>query len=1479
MGFQLEVANLTRDYYQGTLGNRPPLNNPKNQEANQLWNSLVAESRANDSVVKFGVIETGGADPQVQEVFLNNDYPENYRRIAQIAPDSGQRPLMRGENGHGLAPNSSLEIKALTKQNIRDSGGTARIKVFDSQADFAKLVSTTEGVKESHDEGYPAELEIAIPYGNGQAGQAERDPSYADFDPYPDEFYLAKVSEAIAAANASGLDDSHLVISFKAMVGDMDADTADRLMRAVVQQLKEEGSNARIGLHLHDTGLSKDAYVAAIKVAKEEDWPIIVDTAEGADTGFVNTLELDEALREQGIDLGLSDEQRTTLARIGAINEEIGADYSVKRISDALTGEDLRKYGIPGGGVAAFEAGVLQSGLAAKLNISEAEALHVAGMGLNASRQLMGWPFGVTPGFAQTQTASLHLIGKMVEAGHLSADMSFDELKTKTVEKLTDEQVQSFFLNDMPPALGKFIENNRMPIEHEGVEFAHGPHPLVRNAHPLDEVLKKPSDARYYKTVAEVEKLQSEGLLKPSTAQAAALLTRMQSAGFIASDDAHGEVLNRLQNGNVVYDKADGQKSDWYDDAAKTINAIKADGLISDVGSTSAEGQLFGLLEEHARHSGVCRQIVLGEGNSLRDRLEKPWVGEPLATEFQNNNPEYARAVGLYQQGLNAQLDRDGAEILRQHLWAGEVDINTAYSLASKMIEQEWHEIRASAITYMEENPRRVLSALESTAKDGKAAMNEAAAEIKALQDQIVAQEKAESGRQFFYSAEQRKTIAAGFFRQEVELLANSLEHDELERIVELAENPLVSGDVKAPMGAMVSRVMVESGQSVKKGDPIMIIEAMKMETTIQADRDGVIEAVNVQAGDTVNVETVLAAFESAAPAPNEIEQRISALRKANRAAADGVAEYLDQNAPKNVIGYSAAANENFRQPQPDNPYVELVINRAGCNAKIAGDLQDAGMDTIMLYVNSDKDTPVIRGAANGATRQVRSYTDHDEMLSTIRSVLAENEGKAVRIHPGWGFLSEAHSFVAKLEQEFKDGEVIFVGPSSEAMELAGDKHSLREEVEEVAPQYNPRFFENTGTIEELRSYVDGGFDENHPLHAEYKHAFDKDVMGDRMRGDVIIKAVAGGGGKGIEEFKYDAEQGRSDNYRRYVSTVLKNREYAHKHYNGNSAMLTERFVRGNAHHVEVQFAATKGNAMMLGYRDCTLQQGGQKIAEMNIIEGDYTPEMVAKIREAGELITQRLAEKGYEGVGTLEMLALPETEEVMVLEVNTRLQVEHGVTEGDIKLKTGKALSLPVLNTYLLTNDEGRTPQAIVEDVFGLDAGEQEQLLGLGTERYGQYRLTAKDHDLEGGEQVKPTGFKDTMWPASIAQSFRDKHGVEIIHGGIGAGLMDSQFGAILGDKEQFDEAIPELVKFFRLSALFDRSSGPISGLGNARELVRKILLKEDGSINPDISVNTVGEIIDLVGEGKSQPVKPANLVDEPHWPDERRVNLAPHL
>lgn len=1483
MTFRVYLTNVTRDFYQGKLANRPALSNPENRKSNRIWDNLVITDRGSETIVEFDIIETGGAEPQVLEVYEDIDYTEDLRILQQDAPHSGQRPLMRGENGHGLQPNSPLEIKALVKQNIRD--GASRIKVFDSQGDLRKIQSTIEGVVESRKEGYHSQVEIAIPYGNGLAGDHLRDPAYKGLDAYPDAFYLKKIEEAIEVSKQSGLDDKDLVISLKCMVGDMDAATAERLTRKTIELLRDKGSNARFGLHLHDTGWSKDAYVAAIEAAHKADWPIIVDTAEGTNTGFVSALDLDEALRIKGIDLGLTDSDKDQLKEIRANNDKVAEEYNVVKVSGALSGEHLRAYGIPGGGESAFEIGVAttnmstdpkkQISLATALNISDEEALHVAGMGLIAVRQISGWPFGVTPGFANTQEAALHLLKKMIEHKHLTPDMDFKDIYAKVTKKLSDEQIKEFFLTGLPAKMSGFIKNNKMPVEHGLTDPALDIPATVRAALPQNAKIAVPSDDRYYRFRTNVQELLHEGLLKPTITQAVRTLNRMERDGFIPSADAKQKILDRLQAGNIVYARADGKVSPWHTDAGKIITALAQEGLIVNKGSESSVARLIGDLEGEAVRSSICRQIVLDESNPLRDRLKKPWMGEPRHALFQNNLPEYLRATQTIKAGFNAQADHDMAEILRQHLYAGNVDIDTAFELASKMIEKEWHEIRLETITYMAAHYDDVLAAVESAAHGGKASSEAIVKQLSKLQQKAVEAEKEIHGRKFFYSLEQRQAITGDFFRQEIEKLAGTLGRDDLQDIVENAgQSAEDAGAVKSHMTGKVWKVLVEPGQTVKKGDDLVIVEAMKMEHAIKAHMDGVIKSLHIAEAEACKSGDKVVSFDTGEIKLNVIQQRLIDLSDAKKASLESVNAHLDQNAPKTAIGYSIPANTNVRQPQPDNPYVELVINRAGCAAKIEGDLKEHGLDPIIIYTQADKDTPVIRDAAKGAKRRVRSYTDHEEIIKTIRAVMAENPGKTIRIQPGWGFVSEDHAFVAKLEEQLKSEPVLFMGPSSMAMLMAGDKRRLREEAKEAAPQYNVKFFQNKGSIDELRSYVESGFDSSHPLNAAYRADF-VSVMDQGMIGDVIIKAVAGGGGKGIEFFKYDGGH-PEDNFRRYVQMVLKNREYAHKNYGGNSTVLTERFIRGNAHHVEVQLAATAGHSMVLGYRDCTLQQGQQKIAEMNIIKGDYSPSLMAKIREAGDLMARHLAKKGYEGLGTLEMLVLPETEEVFFLEVNTRLQVEHGVTEGDIELKTSKKLPLPVFLAYLRTNPDGLTPQEIAEKYFDLTQEDQEAILQPGDVRFGQYRLTAKNVDVDRGNKVKPTNYADTMWPASIAEALRELYGVKIIHGGKGAGNTDSQFGAILGTKVQFDKAVPRLIRFFRLSALFERETEPVTGLGNARDLVRKILFTKDGNIHPAVSVNTVDNLLDHVQSGRVKNlVKRPNLADSFHWPDERAVTL----
>lgn len=1494
MVFKVEVANVGRDRGQGQLGNRQSSDSSDNRIVYENWNDLVVRNSERKGVVQFGAIETGGADPQSLENFLGEDFTERDRLIAESAPDSGQRPLTRAHNVHSLVPHSPLAQQAGTLENIRNSGGVAGVKAFDSQGDFSNIRFTAQAIHQALDEGHEVKFWVSMPFADGHAGAHLRDPEYAELDPYPVEFYAQKTREAIEKVEEYGLkgrEGLEPIFDLKGMVGDMDAATAEEKTRAVIQELKAAGLDAAVSLHLHDTGLSKEAYVAAIKVAKEEGWPVYIDTVEGHDTGFVALLELDEALKQEGIDLGLTEEDKANLNTIREANDRIGADYNIVRTSGALTGEDKRNYGMPSGGESAFETspqGVLvkqfdfgdasegekpvPKTLATKLGISNHDALHLAGHGLIAARQLMGWPFGVTPGFAMTQDASLHLLHKMISAGHITPDMSVEDMKKKAVAKLSDDQVREFFIEDMPPKLGNFIKNNKMPAEYDMVDPALAPRSVVREALPL-QVGVLPSDSEYYNKLNQAEQLLAEGLLKPTVTQASNVLRKMQSAGFIASDEAREEILERLQGGNVVYAAADGQASDWHADATQVIDQLKNEGLLVDVGYKTGEGALRGLLTDYAKNAAVARQNPL-VGVSLRDRLEKHWMGEPDAKLFTNNAAEYGRAVSLKNQFMNAQPDRDQLEILRQHLWNGEIGIDDAYGLYTKMYEKEWHDIRQSVADYMVENKSKVLAALEGQATGAKQPVHQIVNDVRALQEQIVADYKSQQGLEFIYSDAQRDQIAIGFLTGQLEHMLQSMSKDELDQIIEADNTPPEQIDVSAPMTANVWKTLVKEGDRVEEGDTLMILEAMKMEIPITAKRSGVIEKLNIEEGDNVEADQVLTSFEAKPVEPDFVEKYLAELSETNQSARGKIAQYLSDNAPTEVLGYKLPAREdNQRQSDPNSDFIHLVINRGGCNAKIFGDLKAAGFDAQMIYIPEDKDTPVIRNAGVDETIEVASYTDHDEIIRMIKETAAANPGKSICLNAGWGFLSEDHQFVGRVEKELSGINVQFMGPNSEAMRLAGNKLDFRRLVEEVAPEHNAKFFENEGTAAELQAYIAGGFSSGHALDAGYRQYFEDDVRG-RMNGRCAVKAVSGGGGKGIGYFTYNDEKTPEQNYQAYMKEVQRQMGYAENNYE-DARLMTEGYIAGQKHHFEFQALISGGKAVILGHRDCTTQENNQKILETNVIEGDYTPEMMDKFRRFGDEMGQKLADIGYEGVATIEVLAMPELDSFTVLETNTRIQVEHAVTEHDVLSKTGKQVSIPVINALLLTKQYGDTPREVLQNFYKFTDADFARINQPADERVMEARINIKIPDFEEGNENKLLQFKDTMLPKAAVDKIVEATGVQFIHGGRGTSkAVDAQIAALIGTETQVMNATALLEKHCEISASQDRVRDHIT---NAK-IVGPLhdVFHANGLVNPDLSVSAVGDGVKSVANDGAKFVSYPDLAKEPRSPHERKYDLA---
>jgi acetyl/propionyl-CoA carboxylase alpha subunit/acetyl-CoA carboxylase carboxyltransferase component len=278
----------------------------------------------------------------------------------------------------------------------------------------------------------------------------------------------------------------------------------------------------------------------------------------------------------------------------------------------------------------------------------------------------------------------------------------------------------------------------------------------------------------------------------------------------------------------------------------------------------------------------------------------------------------------------------------------------------------------------------------------------------------------------------------------------------------------------------------------------------------------------------------------------------------------------------------------------------------------------------IALYTDPDRFAPFVLEAdeslslgpalrVQGGEQRI-AYLDQERVLAALRAVRAD------AVWPGWGFLAEDPSFVERLEAH----GFVFLGPRSETVRLLGDKLAAKRLAEDCSVPVLPW---SRQTIE------------RHELHA----------VAERVGFPLVLKAAAGGGGRGIRKVERAADL--DDAYGVATKEAL--------HAFGDGRVFLEACAQ-RARHIEVQIAADQhGRVIALGLRDCSVQRNHQKVVE----EGPPTG-LDAKIREQICEASIRLARKaGYVGVGTCEFL-LARDGSFAFLEVNPRLQVEHGVTE-----------------------------------------------------------------------------------------------------------------------------------------------------------------------------------------------------------------------
>ena len=308
-----------------------------------------------------------------------------------------------------------------------------------------------------------------------------------------------------------------------------------------------------------------------------------------------------------------------------------------------------------------------------------------------------------------------------------------------------------------------------------------------------------------------------------------------------------------------------------------------------------------------------------------------------------------------------------------------------------------------------------------------------------------------------------------------------------------------------------------------------------------------------------------------------------------------------------------------------------LIANRGEIAVRIERTLARLGVESVAIFSDADAGAPHVRAADRavhvGPTPALESY------LSIERVVDAAVRSGADAVHPGYGFLSERPDFAAACAA----AGLVFVGPGPEAMALLGDKGRARAVAAEAGMPTLP------GWSGEERS--------------------DAEIVEAVGEGDLplLVKAAAGGGGKGMRLVA------RREDLAEALGAARREAASAF----GDERLIIERYVEPSRH-LEVQVIAdAHGNAIHLGERECSLQRRHQKV-----IEESPSPVVSAELRERmGEAAVALARHAGYVNAGTVELIAeRDDPERFWFLEVNTRLQVEHPVTEAVTGPRPGRA-------------------------------------------------------------------------------------------------------------------------------------------------------------------------------------------------------------
>ncbi|HDR7791920.1 TPA: acetyl-CoA carboxylase biotin carboxylase subunit [Bacillus luti] len=319
-----------------------------------------------------------------------------------------------------------------------------------------------------------------------------------------------------------------------------------------------------------------------------------------------------------------------------------------------------------------------------------------------------------------------------------------------------------------------------------------------------------------------------------------------------------------------------------------------------------------------------------------------------------------------------------------------------------------------------------------------------------------------------------------------------------------------------------------------------------------------------------------------------------------------------------------------------------LIANRGEIAVRIIRACKEMDIETVAIYSEADKESLHVQIADEaycvGPTISKESYLNLTNIISVAKLTGCD------AIHPGYGFLAENADF-AELCRECN---LIFIGPSPEAISKMGTKDVARDTMKEAGVPIVPG---SQGIIKNTEEAIE---------------------LANKIGYPVIIKATAGGGGKGIRVARHEEE---------LVKGIQITQQEASTAF-GNPGVYLEKYVE-DFRHVEIQIMAdTHGNAIHLGERDCTIQRRLQKL-----LEESPSPALDENIRkQMGDAAVKAAVAVDYTGAGTVEFIYEYKTKSFYFMEMNTRIQVEHPVTEmvtgmdlikEQIRVASGEKLSL----------------------------------------------------------------------------------------------------------------------------------------------------------------------------------------------------------